>query len=122
MNPPSVARVRGRAGYGFVAPYVLLLIAFGVVPTVYAIYFAFTDSTDTFVGWTNFAAAAGDFRFVAAVGHVALYLVVWLVTLVVFVVGLALLLQRVTFRAASRSLRFVYYIPGALAGAASVLV
>ncbi|MFC0106058.1 carbohydrate ABC transporter permease [Kibdelosporangium aridum] len=119
MNSPST---RSRAGYGFVAPYVVLLIAFGVVPTGYAFYFAFTDSTDTFVGLANFATAASDFRFVSAVGHVALYLVCWLVTLVVFVVGLALLLHRVTSRAVGRSLRFLYYIPGALAGAASVLV
>ncbi|RSM91532.1 sugar ABC transporter permease [Kibdelosporangium aridum] len=119
MNSPSA---RGRAGFGFVAPYVVLLIAFGIVPTGYAIYFAFTDSTDTFVGLANFVAAANDFRFVSAVGHVALYLVFWLVTLVVFVVGLALLLHRVTSRAVGRSLRFLYYIPGALAGAASVLV
>jgi len=42
--------------------------------------------------------------------------------LVVFVVGLALLLHRVAARPVSRSLRFLYYIPGALAGAASVLV
>jgi multiple sugar transport system permease protein len=124
MSSPKAARMRrrGRAGYGFVAPYVVLLIAFGVVPTAYACYFAFTDSTDSFVGLANFAAAASDFRFVSAVGHVALYLVVWLVTLVVFVVGLALLLHRLTSRTASSSLRFLYYIPGALAGAASVLV
>jgi multiple sugar transport system permease protein len=41
---------------------------------------------------------------------------------VVFVVGLALLLHRMTARSVSRVLRFVYYVPGALAGAASVLV
>ena len=112
----------GRAGHGFVAGYVVLLIAFGVVPTGYAIYFAFTDTANTFVGLSNFVAAAGDFRFYWAVGHVALYLVCWLATLVVFVVGLALLLHRVRARATSGALRFLYYIPGALAGSASVLV
>jgi len=40
----------------------------------------------------------------------------------VFVVGLALLLHRLGAGAGSRALRFLYYIPGALAGAASVLV
>ena len=110
------------AGPGFAAPYLVLLIAFGVVPTCYAFYFAFTDAGDTFAGMANFAGAARDFRFVAAVGHVALYLLFWLAALVVFVVGLALLLHRVTARAASRTLRFLYYVPGALAGAASVLV
>jgi len=117
-------RVRwpGRAGHAFVAAYVVLLIAFGVVPTAYAIYFAFTDAGNRFVGLANFTAAASDFRFVSAVEHVALYLIFWLAALVVFVVGLALLLHRVAARSVSRSLRFLYYIPGSLAGAASVMV
>ncbi|MEV0408839.1 sugar ABC transporter permease [Actinoallomurus sp. NPDC050550] len=112
----------GRAGHAFVAPYVVLLIAFGVVPTVYAIDFAFTDATGRFAGLANFTSAAADFRFVPAIGHVALYLLFWLVALVVLVVGLALLLHGLTARVADRTLRFLYYIPGALAGAASVMV
>jgi multiple sugar transport system permease protein len=112
----------GLAGYGFVAPYVVLLIAFGVIPIVYAIYFAFTSQDGRFAGLSNFADAAADFRFVPAVGHVALYLVFWLVSLVVLVVVLALLLHQMTSRRAGRALRLLYYIPGALAGAASAMV
>jgi multiple sugar transport system permease protein len=112
----------GRAGYGFVAAYVVLLIVFGVVPTGYAVYFAFTDEGAKFTGLSNFTRAADDFRFGPAVGHIAVYLVIWLATLVVFVVGLSLLLHRLTARGVSKALRFVYYIPGALAGAASVMV
>ncbi|WP_284746197.1 carbohydrate ABC transporter permease [Amycolatopsis sp. RTGN1] len=121
---PSRRRTRwpGRSGHLFVAAYVVLLVAFGVVPTVYAIYFAFTDAGDRFTGLANFVDAAADFRYFSAVGHVALYLLCWLVSLVVFVVGLALLLHRLTSRAAGTTLRFLYYIPGALAGAASVMV
>ncbi|MET8846997.1 sugar ABC transporter permease [Amycolatopsis sp. NPDC004625] len=118
----SAPVARHRAGYGFVAAYVVLLIAFGVVPTVYAISFAVTDAGGRFTGLTNFVTAAGDFRFGDAVGHVALYLLLWLTTLVVFVVGLALLLHRIGPRTTGRALRFLYYLPGALAGAASVLV
>jgi multiple sugar transport system permease protein len=113
---------RIRAGYAFVAGYVILLIAFGVVPTGYAIYFAFSTSGNTFAGLANFTQAASDFRFLPAVEHVALYLVFWLISLVVFVVGLSLMLHRLAVRGMSRALRFLYYIPGALAGAASVLV
>jgi len=112
----------GRAGHGFVAAYLLLLIAFGVVPTVYAIYFAFTNGDGGFGGLSNFATAARDFRFLPALGHVALYLVFWLASLVVFVVGLSLLLHRLAGKGVSRALRFLYYIPGALAGAAGVMV
>ncbi|WP_225850458.1 carbohydrate ABC transporter permease [Streptomyces sp. HPF1205] len=112
----------GRAGHVFVAAYTVLLIAFGVVPTGYAIYYAFTDGGGTFAGLSNFTTAIDDFRFGPAVGHVALYLMWWLVSLVVFVVGLALLLHRMALKGVSKALRFLYYVPGALAGAAGVMV
>ncbi|CCK26024.1 hypothetical protein BN159_1645 [Streptomyces davaonensis JCM 4913] len=113
---------QSRAGVAFVAGYVLLLIAFGILPTGYAIYFAFTNAGGAFTGLSNFIDTAQDFRFMDAVGHVALYLLFWLLSLVVFVVALALLLHRLSSGTLSKSLRFLYYIPGALAGAASVLV
>ncbi|MGW5464655.1 carbohydrate ABC transporter permease [Streptomyces sp. NPDC003996] len=119
---PRTALGSGRAGYGFVAAYVVLLVAFGVVPTAYAVYFAFTDAGGSFAGVSNVVTAAQDFRFAQAIGHVALYLVFWLASLVVFVVGLALLLHRLAAGGVSKALRFLYYIPGALAGAASVMV
>ncbi|MER5450331.1 sugar ABC transporter permease [Streptomyces sp. NPDC002764] len=119
---PRGADRQGRAGIAFVAAYVFLLIAFGILPTGYAVYFAFTDAGGTFTGLDNFVTTAQDFRFMDAVSHVALYLVFWLASLVVFVVGLALLLHRLSSGTVSKSLRFLFYIPGALAGAASVLV
>jgi multiple sugar transport system permease protein len=124
VNAGTAGRARwpGRSGHGFVAAYTVLLIAFGVVPTGYAIYFAFTDNANRFAGLSNFVGAASDFRFLAAVEHVGLYLVCWLVALVVLVVALALLLHRIASRGVGTVLRFLYYIPGALAGAASVLV
>ena len=53
--------------------------------------------------------------------HVLVYTGVWLTLLVLFVVVLALLLHARASRASS-TFRFLYYMPGALAGAASVLV
>jgi multiple sugar transport system permease protein len=118
----AVRSRRSRAAPAFVAGYVILLAAFGIVPTAYAIYFAFTDSGGAFTGVSNFDVAAADFRFLPAIGHVALYLLCWLAGLVVFVVGLALLLHRLGASGVGRTLRFLYYLPGALAGAASVMV
>jgi multiple sugar transport system permease protein len=111
-----------KAGHAFVAGYVILLAAFGVVPTAYGIYFAFTNAANYFGGLSSFTDAARDFRYLPAVGHVAGYLVIWLVSLVVFVTGLALILHQLPARRTSRVVRFMYYIPGALAGAASVMV
>ncbi len=111
-----------RAGHVFVAGYVILLVAFGIIPTAYGIYFAFTNAGNYFAGLSNFTGVARDFRYLPAVEHVALYLLIWLVALVVFVTGLAVVLQQLRARRFGVTARFLYYIPGALAGAASVMV
>ncbi|GIH52516.1 carbohydrate ABC transporter membrane protein 1, CUT1 family [Microbispora rosea] len=108
--------------YGFVAPYTALVIAFGVLPALYAVFLAFTDNEGGFAGIANFTKVVSDFRFLPAVAHVALYLVIWLVALVVLVSFLAVVVHAVRVRWLSRTLRFVFYLPGALAGASSVLL
>jgi multiple sugar transport system permease protein len=110
------------AGHLFVAGYVVLLAAFGVLPTAYGIYFAFSNAGNRFAGFSNFIGAYRDFRYLPAVEHVGLYELIWLVTLVVLVTGLAVVLHQLPLRRVSRVTRFLYYIPGSLAGAASVMV
>ena len=105
----------------FSSGYVLLLLAFGVVPMVYALYLSFTKSGQ-FVGLDNFVKVFGDFRFLPAVQHVAAFLVIWVVTLTVLVVLLALIVHAVRVRWLSSTARFLFYIPGAFAGAASVML
>ena len=125
---PARARARRApwravgAGHAFVAGYVILLVAFGVVPVAYGIYFAFTNADNYFAGFANFVQSAQDFRYVPALEHIGLYLLIWLVALVILVTGLALVLHQLPVRRLSGLVRFLYYIPGALAGAASVLV
>ncbi|MCX2748738.1 sugar ABC transporter permease [Arthrobacter sp. MI7-26] len=122
------ARGSGRApgrvpiGYVFVSLYALLALAFGIVPSLYAVLLAFTNPTGGFAGVDNFVKVVGDFRFWPAVLHVTIYLIIWLTGLVIFVVALALIVHAVRVRWASTTLRFVYYLPGALAGASSVLL
>ena len=108
--------------YGFIAIYAILTIAFGVLPALYAFYLAFTDENGGFAGLTNFTKVIRDFRFLPAVGHVALYLVIWLAALVVFVTLLAIAVHAIRLRWLSSTLRLVFYLPGALAGASSVLL
>jgi multiple sugar transport system permease protein len=120
----AATRMRGaRAGRGlpFVLPYVPFLIAFGIAPMVYALKLAFTNDKGGWIGLHNFTRTFDDYRFGPAFKHVVLYTGVWLAALVVFVVALALLLHGRANRVSS-TFRFVFYIPGALAGAASVLV
>jgi multiple sugar transport system permease protein len=109
-------------GYLFVSLYTLLALAFGILPAVYAVFLAFTKADGGFAGFDNFVKVVTDFRFVPAVLHVTFYLVIWLIMLVVFVVVLALIVHAVKVRWAGTALRFVYYLPGALAGASSVLL
>ena len=113
--------LRNLQGMPFVLPYLPFLVVFGIAPTVYALELAFTNVDGGWVAFHNFVRTYDDFRFVPAFKHVLVYTSVWLGTLVVFVVGLALLLHGRANRV-SAGFRFLFYIPGALAGAASVLV
>ena len=92
-----------------------------MAPTLYAVWLALTNSSGQLVGIGNFTQVLGDYRFLPAFENVAVYLAIWLVVLVVAVVGLALMLHGRLQRVGAVS-RFVFYLPGALAGAASALV
>ena len=102
-------------GLPFVLPYLPFLIVFGIAPTLYALDLAFTNVKGRWVGFDNFTRTFHDFRFLPAFRHVLVYTCVWLAALMVFVVGLALLLHGRASRASS-TFRFLYYLPGALAG------
>ena len=120
----GVTRKRGpRAPRGlfFVLPYLPLLIVFGIGPTIYALDLAVTHVNGGWAGYHNFVRTYHDFRFIGAFKHVLMYTVVWLVALMVLVVGLALLLHGRANRV-SATFRFLFYIPGALAGAAAVVI
>jgi multiple sugar transport system permease protein len=110
-----------KTGYLFVALYVILLALFGVAPTGYAIYLSLTKVSGGFAGGSNFSSAFHDFRFLPAFEHVGEYLAIWLIAEAVLILALALMLHPLA-RRTSAAFRFLFYMPGALAGAASVLV
>ena len=117
----SVERAQSRIGIAFSSLYALLLLVFGILPAAYAIFLAFTKA-GAFVGFANFSKIFRDYRFLPAVEHVGIYLIVWLVSLVIIVVLLAVMVHAIGLRWLSTGLRFVYYIPGALTGAPSVML
>ena len=112
---------RTRAGYAFVSVFLVLLLLFGVLPTGYALYLSLTSPGGSWSGLHNFWATLHDFRFAPAFEHIGIYLVIWLTVLVVLVLVLALMLHG-GLRRAVPIFRFLFYLPGALAGSASVLV
>lgn len=112
---------QARFGYVFVSGYTLLLLLFGIVPTLYALYLGFTRN-GAFVGFDNFVRVFSDYRFLPAVINVSLYIVYWLVSLIIIVVFLAIIVHAIRVRWLSSASRFIFYIPGAIAGASSVMV
>ena len=116
------AREGGLSGPLFVSGYVILLLAFGVVPTLYAVYLAFTNARGQFTGLNQFLRVFQDFRFWPSFGNIVVYLVFWLLLIVILTVGVAVVLRSRMPAPLSAAIRFLYYIPGALAGVASVLV
>ena len=114
-----------RAGrYLLIAPYALLLLVFGVLPTGYAIYISLTAIAQVGAhsrGIANYLYAVHDYRFLSAFAHVALFLLIYLPVMAVLNVSLALMLQARRGRFAS-AVKFIYYLPGAVSGAASVLL
>ena len=113
--------LRAARGFAFVGPYLPFLVAFGILPMVYALSLAVTDGDGAWAGVDNFTRTVRDYRFLPAFGHILVYTTVWLGSLIVLVVGLALLLHGRANRVSS-TFRFLFYIPGALAGASAVLV
>jgi multiple sugar transport system permease protein len=117
----SVERAQRQVGLAFISLYTVFLVLFGLLPSAYAIYLAFTKR-NAFVGVANFVKVFKDYRFLPAVEHVGLYLVVWLVSLIILVVVLAIIVHAIGVNWLSTGVRFLYYIPGALAGASSVML
>ena len=114
-RPP--AGVSRTAGYFFVALYVGLLLLLGIAPAAYAIYLAVSGGKFG----SAFQVAFNDYRFWPAFGHILEFIAIWLLSQTVLVVGLVLLLHNMAQRVGT-IFRFLFYIPGALAGAASVIV
>jgi len=106
------------AGYFFVALYFGLLLLLGIAPVVYAIYLALSNSRGF---GSAFSGAFNDYRFLPAFEHILEFMGIWLLSQTILVVGLTLMLHNLTRRVGA-VFRFLFYIPGALAGAASVVV
>ena len=109
--------------YGFAAPYIALLAAFGIIPAAYAIYESLTDmpAGQRSLGLTNYIGAFQDFRFWPAVSNVALFMVIWIPIMVGGALLFALLLHERSGRFTG-VMRLIFFLPGAVTGSAAVLL
>lgn len=126
VKPRSRRRAPLRAAHLFVLPYVLLLLAFGIGPGLYALVISFArfvgGRPQLFqAGLSNYSFALSDFRFGPAFQNVGAFLLISLPLGVAGVVLLALLLHARDdgFGAVMRT---IYFVPGAVAGPTAVLL
>jgi len=106
----------------FAAPYLVLLLAFGLGPTLYAMYESVTNVPEgSGPGLGNYGSVFKDFRFWPAVAHVGVFMAIWIPIMVGGAILIALLLHERVGRL-SGALRLVYFLPGAVTGSAAVLL
>jgi multiple sugar transport system permease protein len=109
-----------------VLPYALFLLAFGILPGLYALvlsFAAFPLGTPEYfkAGVQNYVTAFHDFRFGPAFVNIFQFLIISVPFGVIGVTGLALLLHARTGWF-SNLMRTIYFLPGAVAGPTSVLI
>ena len=121
QEKPQSPRQRSRAAYLFVGGYAALLGVVGIWPAGYALNLALTTFDGAFSGLANFTGCYNQGFLLAAFEHVGEFMLIWLTALIVMVIGLSLLMHTLAPRV-SAAFRFVFYIPAAFAGSASVLL
>lgn len=98
------------------------MVVAGIIPAGYAIYQSFlAHSGSGFGGLSGYRDAVTEYQFAPSFAHIGLLLAVWLPFMVIGVMGLALLLHGRRSRLVG-VYRFIYYLPGALAGMGNFLL
>ena len=116
-----------RGAWTLMAPYVVLLLIGGIIPVGYALKTSLQrsptplDPSTGFGGIDSFKTVVQDFRFVDTFLNIFATLAIWLPIMMIGIIGLALLIHASPGRFGS-AMRFVYYIPGALAGIANLVL
>ena len=117
-----VGRVSFGMTWGLMAPYLILLAAFGIIPVLSALWASFGGygGRDPF-GLETFERSFGNLNFLPALINVASYLLIFLPTLLIIATVVALVLHSRPGKFAA-VFRLVYYIPGVVVGAPLVLL
>lgn len=109
------------AMYIMLAPYVILLVMFGVVPVIMAIREVPSPSrVNADGGWDAFKIVSQDFRFLPAIQHVLQFMAVFVPLTLIFVIGMALMLD-VKHSKWKKYLRLAYIVPASISGGVAVL-
>ena len=125
----SSRRYRNRRtgeAYSFLLPYILFMLAFGLGPGIYALIISFADYSSGLpryfaAGIKNYLTVFKDSRFGFTFANIGKFLLISVPVGIALVVLLALLLHMRPGKVAS-TLRTLFFIPGAAAGPAVVLL
>ena len=80
--------------YLMLLPYLILLVMFGIVPVIMAIREVPAPSrVNPDGGWDAFKIVSQDFRFIPAIEHVLQFMAVFVPLTLIFVIGMALMLD-----------------------------
>lgn len=120
-------RVEGRGAWILMAPYIILFLIAAAIPIGYAFYISLQKAPTLlnpqsgFGGLDSFITTVTDYRFLTTFYNIFSVLIVWLPLMLVGIVGLALLVHASPGRFGG-AMRFIYYVPGALAGIANFVL
>lgn len=109
------------------APYTVLFLVAAAIPIGYAFVISLqkaptmVNPQSGFGGLDSFITVVSDYRFWSTFYNIFMVLIIWLPIMMLGIVGLALLLHASHGRFAG-AMRFIYYIPGALAGIANFVL
>ena len=104
------------------APYLVLLVAFGIIPILVAISTSLEpEILNPGGGPLNYLVALQDFRFLPALANVGIFLLIYVPSMLIVVAAMSLLLDTVRGRW-NLPLRLTYIVPASLTGATAVLV
>lgn len=122
MARSRIKRMSALSGSLMFAPYLILLVAFGVVPVVMAFFTALKPSmVNPAGGFLNYLVVIQDFRFLPALTNVATFLVIYVPLMVLVVAAMSLLLDAIRSRW-TVPLRAAYIVPASISGAVAILV
>lgn len=111
-----------RMSYVLLAPYLVLLVMFGIFPIGYAFGLSFFDTIEmVFWGITNYEFVFNDFRVPQSVVNVLSFVAIWVSMTMIGVAALSLMLDSIGRRTAN-VLRSIYFLPGAVTSSAIVVL
>lgn len=121
-SPDAESRKDHWFVFFMLAPYLALLLFFGVGPVLYAIALSFMDTIDwVFWGFTNYEQVLQDFRLLESIGHVFAYVGIWLTLTLIGVSVLSLSIDALPKRQAA-IFRTSFFLPGAITTSAVVIL